>query len=295
MGNAKTLEDLLNVKTGIGLCWLGNMGWLIRAGTQLFAIDLDIDHASEDRRDERLQPSPISSADLAPRLDIMFATHEHGDHFSAVTAAVLARQSSCMFVIPANCADKAHRAGIPQSRIRVTRPGDRFELPGVVVEPPRAQHGRGAATPDDCGYVLTLGSMRLYQPGDTVLLDEHLALKDIDVLFVSPTVHTLTVDGSVRLAQARYREASPFWRVQPAPAHFLIVHGTADTGEQRGQVPIGISRRFCARLRRAGVDATLVSLKGAPHGFTGAPASVHAKRAWKVIVPFVRKRLVRGR
>lgn len=31
------LQELLSVHRGIGLCWLGNLGWLIRAGGRLIA------------------------------------------------------------------------------------------------------------------------------------------------------------------------------------------------------------------------------------------------------------------
>ena len=47
------LRELLDVDEGIAICWLGNLGWLIKADGLLIATDLDLD------RESRLQPSPI--------------------------------------------------------------------------------------------------------------------------------------------------------------------------------------------------------------------------------------------
>ena len=64
-----------------------------------------------------------------------------------------------------------------------------------------------------CGYVFTVQGKRILEPGDSVLTEEHLNLKQIDVLFVSSTVHTMYVDRSMILIN----------RLQPAyifPQHF---------------------------------------------------------------------------
>ena len=166
------------------------------------AFDLDLD------RDLRLQESPVAAAEIAPVLDVLFITHEHGDHFSSATCRVLARESSCLFVLPANCVEKARGLGIPDARIRVARPGEPFDVAGIHVEPLRALHGHEKfsvyrhANMEDCGYLLTVGGKTFLQPGDTVLLHEHLELTNVDVLFVSPTVHNMYIDRSAILINA---------------------------------------------------------------------------------------------
>ena len=53
----------------------------------------------------------------------------------------------------------------------------------------------------------------ILHPGDSLLTEEHLGLKNIDVLFVSPTVHNMCVDRSMILINT----------LQPAyifPQHF---------------------------------------------------------------------------
>ncbi len=65
----------------------------------------------------------------------------------------------------------------------------------------------------NCGYIFTVGQLKFFHPGDSVLTEEHLGLKGIDVLFVSPTVHNMYLDRSMILIN----------RLQPAhifPQHF---------------------------------------------------------------------------
>ena len=206
------LDKLLSIQNGIGLCWLGNLGWLLRADDKLIATDLDLD------RETRLAPSPIPTADLAPHLDVLFITHEHGDHFSGPTSKSLLANGQCRLVLPANCVDRSREFGIPADRITVAIPDSRpygeptrdpLVVDGIRVEPQRAFHGHTdftvyrRANDHDCGYVFTLGGKRVYQPGDSVLLQQHMEdFADIDVLFVSPTLHNIHIEASVRFIQA---------------------------------------------------------------------------------------------
>jgi L-ascorbate 6-phosphate lactonase len=215
------LERVLSTQAGIPVCWLGNLSWLIYAEGRLVASDLDLDSG------HRLQASPISTAEIAPLLDVHFITHEHGDHFNAITSGILVGKSNCLFVLPANCVEKARRLGIPAARVHVARPGEPFDLTGVHVAPLRALHGHHYssvyrhANLDDCGYLFTTGGKTFLQPGDTVLLHEHLELAGVDVLFVSPTVHNMYVDRAAVLINA----------LEPAyifPQHFGTYVESAD-------------------------------------------------------------------
>jgi L-ascorbate metabolism protein UlaG (beta-lactamase superfamily) len=193
------LEQIRSTETGIAVCWLGNLSWLLYAEGRLIAFDLDL------HLDLRIQRAPISAEDLAPFLTAHFITHEHGDHFNAATSEVLVRDSDCHFIVPANCVDKARRLGLPDSRMLIARPGQPFDMPGMHVEPQRALHGHEDfsvyrhANLDDCGYLFTFGDKTFLQPGDTVLLHDHLELTGVDVLFVSPTVHNMYIDRSAIL------------------------------------------------------------------------------------------------
>jgi L-ascorbate metabolism protein UlaG (beta-lactamase superfamily) len=78
----------------------------------------------------------------------------------------------------------------------------------IKVQPLRAIHGNreGAvyfdANLDDCGYVIHIGGKSIMQPGDSVLLEDHLFLKHVDVLFFSPTEHNMQIENSITLINA---------------------------------------------------------------------------------------------
>jgi len=205
---ARLLDQIRSHRTGIALWWVGNAGWLVKADGLLVGVDLDLESS------ERIQPPPISSEELAGEIDVAFATHHHGDHFNAPTLAKIAAKPRCTFVLPRTCLAGAAAAGIPRDRIVVPEPLVPFELKGANVRPLHAVHGNQMFTvltrePDfvesiahNCGYLLKLGGRTFFWPGDSVLTEEHLALRDVNVLFVSPTVHNMHVDRSAILINA---------------------------------------------------------------------------------------------
>ena len=197
---ARRIRDEIKAhESGLAVWWTGHNGWLIKSDNQLIGTDL----ATED--DGRLYQSPITAAELAPLLDIAFITHEHGDHFNRKTARILGERGKCVFVMPANCVEDARRLGIPETRIQVATPRKPLELKGVKISPLRAIHGNRKsavyfdANLEDCGYLIQLADKTFLQPGDSVLLEDHLFLKHVDVLFFSPTEHNMLVDPSVIL------------------------------------------------------------------------------------------------
>lgn len=194
------LEEIRAHRDGVAVWWLGHNGWLIKSGDTLIGTDLVLEDSN------RRFPPPISSADLAKELDISFVTHGHGDHFHRATSKALSEQGHCTFVIPNSCVDIARKLEIDDERIRVAKPREEpFEIEGVRIQPIRAIHGNPKfavyerANLEDCGYVVTIGGKSFLQPGDSVLLEDHLFLKHVDVLFFSPTEHNMHIDRSVIL------------------------------------------------------------------------------------------------
>jgi L-ascorbate metabolism protein UlaG (beta-lactamase superfamily) len=186
-------------RSGLAVWWTGHNGWLIKSDGLLIGTDL----ATED--EARLYRSPITAEELAPLLDIALITHRHGDHFNLKTARILGERGRCTFVMPANCIADARRLGIPEGRIKVASPRQPFQLKSVSVSPLRAIHGNPKsavyfdANLEDCGYLIELKGRTFLQPGDSVLLEDHLFLKHVDVLFFSPTEHNMHIDPSVIL------------------------------------------------------------------------------------------------
>ena len=197
--DSSLLEQIQAHESGIAIWWVGQNGWLIKLDTVLISTDLVLDDP------QRVSSPPISVSELAPELDVSFVTHEHGDHFHNGTSRALAQESECVFVVPQNCVEKALRLGIPEARVHVAGPREPFELKGIGVRPLRALHGNPKyavhekANFEDCGYLIQYGGRSILQPGDSVLLEDHLFLKHVDVLFFSPTVHNTHIDRSVIL------------------------------------------------------------------------------------------------
>jgi L-ascorbate metabolism protein UlaG (beta-lactamase superfamily) len=125
-------------RSGIALWWVGNAGWLVKAGDLLIGIDLDLES------EERVERPPISSEQLA------------GESLHAI-------HGNQMFTV-------------------LTREPDFVE-----------------SIAHNCGYLVRLGGLTFFWPGDSVLTEEHLALRDVNVLFVSPTVHNMYLDRSAIL------------------------------------------------------------------------------------------------
>lgn len=199
----RLIDEIKAHTSGLAVWWTGHNGWLIKYNDLLIGTDLALE------TEARAVPSPISAEELAGELDISFVSHEHGDHFERETSAILREKGRCIFVMPASCTDVAREElYIPEDRIRVATPRMPFNLGEVRVEPVRAIHGNPKfavyydANLEDCGYVITIGGKRFLQMGDTVLLEDHLFLEDVDVLFFSPTEHNTHIDPSLILINA---------------------------------------------------------------------------------------------
>jgi L-ascorbate 6-phosphate lactonase len=199
----RLIDEIRAHSEGLAVWWVGHNGWLIKSDNVLVGTDLPLETKA------REVPSPVTAKELAGELDISFVTHEHSDHFERETSRILVEHGDCMFVMPASCLEAArNEVKIPEDRIVVAEPRTAFEVRGVPVQAVRAIHGNRnyavyyEANLQDCGYVITLGGKRLLQMGDSVLLEDQLFLRDIDVLFFSPTEHNTYIDRSVILINA---------------------------------------------------------------------------------------------
>ena len=197
---ARIICEIKAHKSGMAIWWTGHNGWLIKYNEKLIGTDLALES------EEREVMAPVSAAELAPELDVAFISHEHGDHFERETSRILADSGTCLFVMPSNCREIAQsETGIPAERIVVASPRVPLTIGDMKIEPLRAIHGNPKfavyydANLEDCGYLITLGGKRLLQMGDTVLLEDHLYLKHVNVLFFSPTEHNTYIDPSVIL------------------------------------------------------------------------------------------------
>ncbi len=77
---------------------------------------------------------------------------------------------------------------------------------------------------------------------------------------------TLLLGGPVSEKREAAKQASPVTYVTKDDPPFLIVHGTKDH-----LVPFAQVESLHAALQKAGVDSTLITVEGGPHGISGAP------------------------
>ncbi len=233
---------------GIGLWWMGNAGWLIKWDGILIGIDLDLGLA------DRSEAPPVTASQLAPLIQVVFATHHHGDHCHVPTIGTLAREGTPTLVLPRTCLERVAEAGIPEHRVVVPSPGHPFDVGGFHVEPTHAIHGNQEFTvltresdfiesiTHNCGYVLNIRGKRFFHPGDSVLTEEHLKLQDIDVLFISPTVHNMYIDRSMILIN----------RLEPTyifPQHFGTYRQTEENAFWTRGYPDELKQRLSRELQ----------------------------------------------
>ncbi len=245
----RVLEQIRSHHQGLAIWWTGNAGWLIKADDVLIGMDLDLSPAG------KIAPPVITAEELASELDIAFVSHHHGDHCNVPTIRALAQAGRTTFVLPRPCLKRVTGLSIPKDRMVLPEPGHPFEAKGIRVEPIHAVHGNQEFTvltrePDfvdsirfNCGYVFNILGKRFLHPGDSVLTEEHLALKNIDVLFVSPTVHNMYVDRSMILIN----------RLEPAyifPQHFGTYTQTEENSFWTRGYPDELKLRLSRELQK---------------------------------------------
>lgn len=242
------VEQIRSHADGTALWWMGNAGWLIKWDGTLIGIDLDLGLA------DRSEAPPVTASQLAPLIQVVFATHHHGDHCHVPTIGTLAREGTPTLVLPRTCLERVAEAGIPEHRVVVPRPGHPFDVGGFHVEPTHAIHGNQDFTvltreadfidsiTHNCGYVLNIRGKRFFYPGDSVLTEEHLTLQDIDALFISPTIHNMYIDRSMILIN----------RLEPDyifPQHFGTYRQTEENAFWTRGYPDELKQRLSRELQ----------------------------------------------
>ena len=122
-----------------------------------------------------------------PQPDMIFITHEHGDHYNAETLQEVVKASTQLVtniavydMLPSDLQMKAQK--VPN--------GDSVDVSGLMVSAVPAYNiteGRLDFHPKgrDNGYVFEIGGKRIYVSGDTEGTDEMRALENIHLAFVS--------------------------------------------------------------------------------------------------------------
>lgn len=135
-----------------------------------------------------------------PQADLIFVTHEHGDHFDKEAIKQLTRTGT-RFITNSRCAEMMGYG-------LVMKNGEKQDLDsGILVEAVPAYNtteGRTQFHPKgrDNGYILTLDGLRIYIAGDTEDIPEMAGIKDIDVAFLPCNQpYTMTTEQLVKAAR----------------------------------------------------------------------------------------------
>ncbi len=154
----------------------------------------------------RIYIDPVGSlADYSaqPKADLILVTHSHDDHFDRAAIERLATSKTDILC------DRTVAEGFDME-CHVMRPGsiatprDYVKIEAVAAYNTTDGHLKfHPKMREDCGYLLTVGGLRIYIAGDTEPTPEMKALRDIDIAFLPVNQpYTMTVDQAVEAVRA---------------------------------------------------------------------------------------------
>ncbi len=204
----KELTDLDAV--AVSVWWLGNSGFAINAAGTVILIDPvielqdDTDPVTSEIGLPLLVPLPVRARNI-DRADLVLVSHDHADHAGRRTVPELAERTHALFLGTDRTAFRLRRFGIPEARLRTARYDQPMRVGGTTVIPTVASHEEDvihAQRGDCCGFLIKVAGVTIWHPGDTELLDEHLKIRDVDVIMLPIAQHTLDAEDAARLANA---------------------------------------------------------------------------------------------
>lgn len=197
--------------------WLGGAGFLINARGTIIMIDPVLKtlpgQPGISENDLKMKVNlPIDAADV-PKLDFLLYTHSDDDHLALATAKELIKLKPAI-IGPTPVYRILTGIGVDPGSIKVCRSDDTFPAGSATIEVTPADHpwqlldvekyGK-PFRPDDCvGFILNAPDGRFYLPGDTRLMEEHLKIKDIDILALDVSVCTYHLNhyGAIAMANS---------------------------------------------------------------------------------------------
>lgn len=206
MIDPKELMDLDAV--AVSVWWLGNSGFAINAAGTVILIDPlvelqdDTDPVTSEIGLPLLVPLPIRARNI-DRADLVLVSHDHGDHAGHRTIPELAERTHALFVGTERTAFKLRQFGIPEARLRTAHYDQPVRVGATTVIPTVAKHEEDAIHTqrgDCCGFIVKASGVTIWHPGDTELLNEHLRVRDVDLLTLPIAPHILDTEDAARLA-----------------------------------------------------------------------------------------------
>jgi len=225
-----TLLDVPEIAGTMNMTWLGQAGFAIRAGATTALVDPFLAPYEGRRYESALR------ADEAAGLDVVLCTHEHVDHFDAVSAPAFARSSpGCVFVVPTPIVDMVTEVGVAQDRVIGMQPGDVQKIGGLSVRAVPAMHG---VTMEDAygfgeelsdgqvrflGYVIEADGVRVYHAGDTIPYDGmDVLMRELDVDVALLPINGRDADREARGIVGNMTEREAAWIADEIGAGTLV-------------------------------------------------------------------------
>ena len=175
--------------------WLGGAGFLINCAGTIILIDPLLSVRPEDPELSecglKLKINLPLFANKVPKVDYILYTHADIDHLGPITALTLAKLNT-RFIGTYPVYYELTQLGINPKQVSVCRIGEKMNIGDISVEITPADHpwqlmarergGRPYRMGECCGFIFNTKDGRLFFPGDTRLMEEHLEIKDIDLL-----------------------------------------------------------------------------------------------------------------
>ena len=208
-GGAETTQTIEKEETGketsmgITIQWLGHASFKICHEDTVIYID-----------PWKLKDSPGDAT-------LVFVSHSHGDHYSPEDIAKVSGPDTRL-IASADVVAK-EKAG------EAIMPGLMIELEGVRVRGVAAYNVDKVFHPKKnnwVGFLIEIGSKRIYYAGDTDLTDEMKGLKDIDVALL-PVGGTYTMNGEEAAEAIKHIKPK-----QAIPYHWGDIVGDRNDAEQ---------------------------------------------------------------
>lgn len=178
--------------------WLSSAGVFINSHGTTIMIDPNIalmsenPNISEVQGFEQLTMPPILGTEVK-KLDAVLLTHADLDHLG-IKSVINLLPSGCLYHSTDYVCKELVRLGISPDRVRKHPAQDCFMIGNVKVEMTPAYHPWQQGQPEwndyvykmeDCtGFKLYTEDGIVWDPGDTLLLDEHFQHKDADLMFI---------------------------------------------------------------------------------------------------------------
>ncbi len=171
-----------------------------------------------------IDPFQIAQSEQA---DLIFITHEHFDHCSIEDLRKVSTKNTTI-IVPPGCQSKLS-GKVDCKQVVLVKPGVKLDIEGIKVEAVAAYNLNKQFHPKEnewVGYVLTLGSTRIYHAGDTDVIPEMAEIENIDVAL-------LPVSGTYVMTANEAAKAAALIKPKVAvPMHYGAIIGTeADAQE----------------------------------------------------------------